>query len=118
VRNAIKYMGSRTQREIQVRVLERNEFVRTEVDDTGPGIPADKLASLFQPYFRANRSGVEGLGLGLATVKKLAENHGGRAGVVSVVGKGSTFWFELPRAGTPADSEADERPAPQPQARH
>ncbi|MGZ5970997.1 MAG: sensor histidine kinase, partial [Polyangiales bacterium] len=99
VRNAIKYMRDAPTRRITVRVVEDDGFVRTEVVDTGPGIAEDLLPSLFQPYFRGPSGGAEGLGLGLATVKRLAEGHGGRAGVRSERGKGSTFWFELPRAG-------------------
>ncbi len=96
VRNAIKYMGSAPVRRIVVRVVDEGGTVRTEVTDTGPGIPADKLAKLFAPYFRA-QSGPEGLGLGLATVKRLVEAHGGDLGVRSEVGAGSTFWFSLPK---------------------
>lgn len=72
---------------------------------------------VFEPYFRGQAGGAEGLGLGLATVKKLAEGHGGRVGVTSERGKGSTFWFELPRAGSawergePGDSAALPRPS-------
>jgi signal transduction histidine kinase len=101
VRNAIKYMGDGATRRITIRLMEEGAFVRTEVSDTGPGIPSETLPSLFEPYFRGQHGGgPEGLGLGLATVKKLAEGHGGRVGVTSERGKGSTFWFELQRAGS------------------
>lgn len=100
VRNAIKYMGDVATRRITIRVMEEGTFIRTEVCDTGPGIAAESLSSLFETYFRAQGGGVEGLGLGLATVKKLAEGHGGRVGVTSERGKGSTFWFTLQRAGS------------------
>lgn len=67
---------------------------------SGPGIAAALLPSLFEPYFRGRgAAGREGLGLGLATVKKLAEGHGAAAGARSTVGEGSTFWFTLRRAG-------------------
>jgi signal transduction histidine kinase len=101
VRNAIKYMGRSATRHITVRVTEDESAVRTEISDTGPGIAAENLASLFEPYFRVGQDRAkEGLGLGLATVKKLAEGHHGRVGVTSERGKGSTFWFTLPRAGS------------------
>jgi signal transduction histidine kinase len=108
VRNAIKYMGDVSTRKIIVRVTAEDSMVRTEVADTGPGIAPEYLPSLFEPYFRVGyERATEGLGLGLATVKKLAEGHHGSAGVTSTRGIGSTFWFLLPRAGTalPADEE-------------
>jgi signal transduction histidine kinase len=114
VRNALKYMGHTATRRITVRVTAEGEKVRTEVSDTGPGIPEEKLPSLFDAYFRADRD-TDGLGLGLATVKKLAEGHDGVAGVTTASGHGSTFWFVLPRAGSrcepPANGARDERAA-------
>ncbi len=106
VRNAIKYMGDSPLRNVTVRVRHARDRVLTEVVDTGPGIPAESQRALFEPWFRSHRGG-EGLGLGLATVKKLAEGHGGRVGVHSEPGSGSTFFFELPYAGP---AVADSRP--------
>ncbi|WP_158623373.1 HAMP domain-containing sensor histidine kinase [Corallococcus sp. CA053C] len=107
VRNAIKYMGDTPTRRITVQVTEEGAMIRTDIRDTGPGIAPENLPSLFEPYFRAHGSVAEGLGLGLATVKKLAEGHGGRVGVISERGRGSTFWFELPRAGSPWETVTD-----------
>jgi signal transduction histidine kinase len=122
VRNAIKYMGDSATRRIVVRVREEGERVRTEVADTGPGIPPETRASLFELYFRGRHErGKEGLGLGLATVKRLAEAHGGSVGVSSEVGRGSTFHFLLPRAGSPwssASIDGDSPPeSPRPELR-
>ncbi len=61
-------------------------------------IPASVLPTLFHPYTRGPDTRQPGLGLGLATGKRLAEAHGGEAGVVSAEGSRSTFWFELPGA--------------------
>jgi signal transduction histidine kinase len=116
VRNAIKYMGDGSVRRIEIRVADEGRMVRTAVADTGSGIAAESLPSLFEPYFQVRAGGREGLGLGLATVKKLAESHRGRVGVTSVHGEGSTLWFALPRAGTasvqPADGREDARHDP------
>jgi signal transduction histidine kinase len=106
VRNALKYMDEAQPRRVVVRVIVEGDRIRTEVSDTGPGIPEEKLPSLFDAYFRANRA-TEGLGLGLATVKKLAEGHDGSVGVTTAVGRGSTFWFVLPKAGSAYEAVAN-----------
>lgn len=62
----------------------------------GPGLTAGEARRVFDPFVRANVPGVSGIGLGLATVSRIAKAHGGRAGVESVKGKGSVFWFEIP----------------------
>jgi signal transduction histidine kinase len=103
-RNAIKYMGESPVRRIKVRAFEHQGAVRTEVVDTGPGVASEMLPFLFEPYFRVSAAGPDGLGLGLATVKKLAEGHNGCAGASSTPGKGSTFWFTLPLAGRVTDA--------------
>ena len=111
VRNAIKYMGSTEVRRIIVRVTDAGERWRVSVEDSGPGIPAEKKSTLFEPYVRVD-SKQPGIGLGLATVKRLAEAHGGRVGVESSPGTGSTFWFELPKgAGGVAQPRASTLPA-------
>jgi signal transduction histidine kinase len=103
VNNAIKYMGEREVRRITVRALQRGPFVHVEVEDSGPGIPSDAVGVIFRPFVRGPAYGKGGLGLGLATVKRLCEAHGGSVGVKSAVGLGSLFWFELPLApATPA----------------
>jgi signal transduction histidine kinase len=78
--------------------------LRLTVGDTGLGIPSEKIAQLFTPFERLGlqHSGVEGTGIGLALSKSLVELMEGDIGVESVVGEGSTFWVELPLAGTPA----------------
>lgn len=108
VRNAIKYMGEAEVRRVIVRVSDEQASVRTEVIDTGPGIPEPDQAFLFDLYFRGRHRGTQGFGLGLATVKKLVEGHQGSVGVTSALGKGSTFWFELPKAGVLESAPADE----------
>jgi signal transduction histidine kinase len=97
-RNALKYLGESKERRVRIRAHERADTVRIEVEDTGPGIPPEISGRLFEPYVRARGAREPGLGLGLATVKRLAEGHGGTVGVESTPGLGSTFWFELPKA--------------------
>lgn len=98
VGNAIKNMGGAPERRVDVRARELAETVRFEVRDTGPGVPAELRERIFDPYLRAAESALPGLGLGLATVRRLVEAHGGSVGVMPNDGVGSVFWFELPRA--------------------
>ena len=65
------------------------------IADTGPGIAADALARIFEPYFTTKRPG-EGTGLGLFVTRTLVENLGGRIEVRSAVGEGTTFSVILP----------------------
>ena len=83
--------------------------VRILVSDTGPGIHPHKKARLFQPFERlgAERSTVEGTGLGLAVSKGLTEAMGGRIGFESTVDVGTTFWIELPHAAAPAPRQVE-----------
>ena len=95
--NAIKY--SPDGGEIVVRVAVHQATVEVSVADSGPGIPAESLSSLFDRFRRtedAVRSGVEGLGLGLYICKSLVEAHGGEITVESRQGHGSRFSFRLP----------------------
>ena len=87
--------------------LRNQEYVEVSVTDTGPGITADELALLFQPFQqldeRLTRSH-EGTGLGLVLSKRLVEMHGGNIWVKSSPGVGSTFGFALPLQPLPAAS--------------
>jgi signal transduction histidine kinase len=99
--NASKY-GPRTER-IDVSAVRDGRVVRVSVTDHGPGIPADQQADLFKRFYRlASASAEPGVGLGLAIAKGVVEAHGGHMGVVSEVGKGTTVWFTLRLAETPA----------------
>lgn len=83
--------------------------LRFEVTDTGMGIRQEHLPMIFEEYQQANVSVARnfgGTGLGLSICKKLVANMGGRIGVTSRIGKGSTFWFTLPYQ-TPPEEEID-----------
>lgn len=102
VDNAIKYTPSGGQ--VRVRVFTENGKFAVAVSDTGVGIaPADQ-AHLFEKFFRVRQRGstqVKGSGLGLAIVKSIVERHGGRVWMESKLGKGSTFYMEVPRDSGP-----------------
>jgi signal transduction histidine kinase len=99
VRNAIKHMGDGEPRRVVVRCCAGEQMMTVEVEDTGPGIPPESREVVFEPHVRLEGVANPGLGLGLATVKRLVVAHGGHVGVRERAnGRGSVFWFELPRA--------------------
>lgn len=83
--------------------------LQLQVRDTGPGIPADKLRTLFQPFTQADASMSRrfgGTGLGLTICRRLAQLMGGSATASSVVGEGSVFTLQIPAATTSLGSQA------------
>ena len=75
--------------------------VRLAIADRGPGVSADEIDLLFEPYHQAPsaaRGSKEGIGLGLPIVKSIVEAHGGTVGVEHRHGGGARFWFSLPAA--------------------
>ncbi len=86
---------------IRVEVRPTDEDVVTTVSDTGPGVPPGTISLLTEPFFQVDLSSTRqhgGLGLGLAIVKHLVDRMGGKLGIESSPGRGSTFRFTLPRA--------------------
>jgi PAS domain S-box-containing protein len=75
-----------------------NGNLRISVTDTGPGISEEHMEELFEPFSRlgAEKSKIEGTGIGLTITKRLVELMGGEIGVDTTPGVGSTFWVELP----------------------
>jgi signal transduction histidine kinase len=96
--NAIKYIGDAPVKRVRVGARVDGAKVRIEVVDTGPGVPPEHRQRIFDPYVRAASPSIRGFGLGLATVRRLVEAHGGAVGVEPGPGGGSRFWVELPRA--------------------
>jgi signal transduction histidine kinase len=106
VDNALKYAttgDAPTRIVVRTRLLPR--FCVLEVEDDGPGIPAEQRARVFEPFFRG-RQGGPGLGLGLSIVRRLVEAHGGRIEVLSGEHGGALFRILLPIAPAPRDAAA------------
>ncbi len=95
--NAIKF--SEAGKQLIVKAEQRGDDVLFGIVDQGRGIPAEKINSIFERFKQVNREdGARGTGsgLGLAICKSIVELNGGKIGVVSQSGLGSTFWFSLP----------------------
>jgi signal transduction histidine kinase len=86
---------------ITIRASERDAQVRIEIEDTGSGIPADKLQKIYDPFFTTKEPG-KGTGLGLFIVRQIVERNKGRIAVESAVGKGTTFSLDFQAARTAA----------------
>jgi signal transduction histidine kinase/CheY-like chemotaxis protein/HPt (histidine-containing phosphotransfer) domain-containing protein len=111
VANAVKFTheGS-VSVHVSARTVDRVVTLRVEVSDTGIGMDEEQLGRIFQPFRQADASTTRnfgGTGLGLAIAHRLADALGGEIGVVSTLGKGSTFWF----TGTFRVPVASSRPA-------
>ena len=84
-------------------VVERTEYIRISVRDTGHGLTPEQISYLFQPFNRLGQemNGEEGTGIGLVVSKRLVELMGGVIGVESTVDVGTEFWIVLPLAAAP-----------------
>ncbi|HTR52320.1 MAG TPA: ATP-binding protein [Kofleriaceae bacterium] len=93
ISNAIKYGPDGGT--ITVRAAERDGWLRVEVTDQGPGIPAEYKVAIFDRYVRVPGARGGGAGIGLYIAREIVRAHGGEIGVDSEPGKGSTFWFTV-----------------------
>ncbi|WP_443946940.1 ATP-binding protein [Pedobacter sp. AW1-32] len=96
VNNAVKYAPDSMVITLDVRTT--NTHVQVSISDSGPGIEKAKQQHLFERYYRASaNTDTTGLGLGLYICADIISRHNGEIGVDSEPGKGSTFWFGLPK---------------------
>lgn len=102
IENAIKYTQLGGQ--VQIRLSNRANSVLLEVRDNGIGVAPLDLPHVFEKFYRSGRKEAyqqRGTGLGLAIVKSIAERHGGKVWVESTLGKGSSFFLEIPNHQQP-----------------
>ena len=95
--NAVKYL-SKDSGEITITLIDELSYIRTEISDTGAGIPKKDLPHIFERFYRGDTSrntGKGGSGLGLAIVKQIVEDHGGTICAASEEGEGTTISFTL-----------------------
>ncbi len=102
IANALKFTVPDRPPRIRIDAEDAGHEWRLAITDNGIGIPEqgrERVFRIFQRLHRANE--YAGSGIGLATCKKIVEQHGGRIGVESTLGAGSTFWFTLPKRMMP-----------------
>lgn len=104
--NAIKF--TKPGGSVTVGAASREGEVLCWVADTGAGIHEEDQPHVFDRFWQARKAGRRGAGLGLPIVKGIVEAHGGRIGVESAVGRGSTFFFTIPEAARPPCHPAGE----------
>ncbi len=92
----------------ELNPLSAGSYVRVDVEDNGPGIPAEVIHRVFEPFFTTKKNGT---GLGLATASSIVRRHGGRIGVRSEPGAGAVFGFFLPAAKAPVEAAARRAPS-------
>jgi two-component system phosphate regulon sensor histidine kinase PhoR len=102
IHNAIKFTPPGGM--ITITAREETDQVVFGVNDTGEGIAEDDLERVFERFYKADRSRSRGgTGLGLSIARHIVETHKGRIWVESEIGKGSTFWFSIPKASSIAN---------------
>jgi two-component system phosphate regulon sensor histidine kinase PhoR len=97
--NALKFTDKAGK--VTISAEEKKDLVQIDVADTGCGIPEDDLPRIFERFYRVDKAHsreLGGTGLGLSIVKHIVQSHGGEVFVHSILGKGSTFSFTIPKA--------------------
>lgn len=104
--NAIKY--NRQGGSVTLSCEKVGDYVRITVADTGPGIADERRPEIFQPFHRlgAERTNIEGTGIGLVVCQRLVKAMDGHIGFDSTIGVGSRFWIELPQAANAPETAA------------
>lgn len=100
VSNALKHLANRPARMVRIRGAVQDGRCDLRVEDTGTGIPADALGRLFEPFYRVAGTRTAGVGLGLATVRRVVEAHEGSVTIESKEGRGTTVRVLLPVVGS------------------
>lgn len=97
--NGVKY--NREGGRLTIAFEQKQDVVKVSITDTGEGLTVEQKSQLFKSFERLNaiQEGIEGTGIGLVITKNIVELIGGKIGVDSEYGEGSTFWIELPRGG-------------------
>ena len=111
--NAYKFLEGSARRKVTIETHREGPLGELVVSDTGPGIASEHQEKIFDPFHRVHAGPVSGTGIGLATVRRIVEGHGGRVTVESSPGQGARFRIRLPlEAGR--DADGGEAPAAQP----
>ena len=98
INNAINYTGD--DKKVFVNIIDMKKYYHVEIKDTGKGIDKSDLEHIWDKYYKKDKNhkrNVVGTGLGLSIVKSILEGHQFNYGVDSTVGKGSTFYFDIPK---------------------
>lgn len=111
--NASDAMAGRTQDELHIRAFQEEGRIRVSVEDSGPGIPEDILARIWEPFFTTKEMG-KGSGLGLAICRSIIEDHGGTLNVANRPDGGAVFSICLPPIDMPKEAPNVKAAAPPP----
>jgi signal transduction histidine kinase len=98
IANAIKFSPAGGRVQVRLEAVP-GPYVRVAVEDSGPGIPPEHTPRVFDKFYQAGGfQSAAGTGLGLAISREIVTAHGGEIGVDSEPGRGSTFYFTVPRS--------------------